>query len=65
MRAVGFECSGEEFIFVVVEGSQSKPSLVARETRKAPGDSARPEQLQWLRREVHAILDKHQPEAVG
>ncbi|MDP3510205.1 MAG: hypothetical protein Q8T09_19695 [Candidatus Melainabacteria bacterium] len=62
MKVIGFECSGEELTFAVLEDSPRDTTLIVRETRKAPANFTRPQVLQWLRKEVHAILDKYQPE---
>lgn len=65
MRVAAFECAGEEFVFVVLEGSQTAPCVIVNETRKSPSNSDRPEKLQWLRKEVMAILDKYHPDCAA
>src|SRR5687767_1822523 len=59
MKSIGFKCWGDRFSYVILEGTQETPSIIKFEHRKAPKNISRAEQLQWLRREVHEILDRN------
>ncbi len=56
---VGFRCWGDfKFAFVILDGDQDNPTVINYGLRSCPPNPSRPEQLHWLRKEVHEILDK-------
>lgn len=62
MKSIGFRCWGDKFSFVILEGSQASPTVLSNEHRKAPKGISRAEQLQWLRNEIHEILNRYEIE---
>ena len=62
MSCIGFWCWDDHFSFVVLSGTADEPSLQGRGSRRAPKGLPRPEALQWLRREVHEVLNTHSPQ---
>lgn len=65
MKSIGFRCWKDRFAFVVLEGTQEAPTLVAKELRRSPQNVSRPEFLAWVRRNVYEILTAHLPDAVS
>jgi hypothetical protein len=57
MSVVGFRCFSSELSVVVLSGALSKPEVVEHFQCPVIG-ATRPEQLLWLRSEVHEILQR-------
>jgi Holliday junction resolvasome RuvABC endonuclease subunit len=58
-RSIGFRCTKNSITFVVLEGHQEAPLVLAQDVRQVPKNISRPEELRWLRREVHDILNTY------
>lgn len=65
MRSIGFRCWNDRFAFVVLEGTQDQPSVVASEVRRSPKNVDRPEFLAWVRSNVDEILTAYEPDAAS
>jgi hypothetical protein len=60
MRAIGFRCWGDKIAWVVLNGTVNAPRLIAHGHANVPANSARAQQLAWLRREVANVARSHQ-----
>jgi hypothetical protein len=63
MRSIGFRCWSDRFAFVVLEGTQEHPSVIAKEVRHSPKNVSRADFLAWVRRNVQEILTVYEPDA--
>lgn len=61
MKAIGFRCWKDRFAFVVLEGSQARPILVASKLRVAPPGLARYQVLSWFRENVQEVFETFRP----
>lgn len=57
MKSIGFRCWKDKFSYVIIEGTQDNPVLIANNHLKLPKNLARPEQLAWFKREIKELMD--------
>ena len=62
MKSIGFRSWKESFAYVVVMGTLQSPTVLKHKVVKAPGKSSRPQQLAWLRKEIHELINRHKPD---
>jgi Holliday junction resolvasome RuvABC endonuclease subunit len=62
MKTIGFKCWGDKISYVVLSGTQESPEVIMADHIKAPKNAIRPEQLNWLRNEIHEILNTYSPD---
>jgi hypothetical protein len=65
VRSIGFRCWKDKICFVVLEGPQDRPIVVAAKVRQAPENCSRAEVLCWVRDTVQEVLTDHRPDAVA
>lgn len=65
MRVIGFRCSPKSFSFVVLEGTQQKPIVVAHDSFAFPKNRSWGVKLSWLRKQIVEILQTYKIEAAG
>jgi hypothetical protein len=61
--AIGFRSFPDGFAYVVLEGAQDGPSVIACQRLKFPKNHGSGASLSWLRKQVIEILNQHQPDA--
>jgi hypothetical protein len=57
MKSIGFRCWKDKFSYVIIEGTQDNPVLIANNHLKLPKNLSRPEQLAWFKREIKELMD--------
>jgi Holliday junction resolvasome RuvABC endonuclease subunit len=61
MDYIGLRCWADQFTYVVLQGSVTAPVPVTSGTVKIPADSDRPAFLNWISKEIRAIVKRHAP----
>lgn len=56
---IGFRTYPDGFSYVILDGTQQEPELVARNRLKFPKGASISESLSWLRRQIGEILETH------
>ncbi len=59
---VGFRSFPDGFAYVVLNGTQESPEIVAKDRLSLPRNHSWPESLSWVRRQVSEILQVHDVE---
>ena len=65
MIAIGFRSFKDGFAYVLLEGAQHGPSLIAHERLKFPKNCKWAASLSWLRKQVIEIMNEHKPNAAS
>ena len=65
MRAIGFRSFPDGFSYVVLDGAQDGPDIVAYQRLKFPKNHGWSASLSWLRKQVIELLNKHKPTAAS
>lgn len=60
MKSLGIRCWNDKFSYVILTGTQEEPEEVESNQLNLPNNRSRPQQLAWLRKEIHELLDKHE-----
>lgn len=58
--SIGFRCWPDKLAYVVAVGRRSNPSIVEAGVRKFPADLSRAGFLNWVTKEIKAIVARHQ-----
>lgn len=61
MTYLGFRCWPDRFAYVVLDGIIARPKPITSGRVNIPADSDRPAFLNWISREVKAVLTRHNP----
>src|SRR5437016_3444429 len=61
-RIFGLRAEARQFNWAVVEGTQHKPVLIARDTAAAPLDLDEASSLSWLRERVRLVIEANKPD---
>lgn len=65
VAAVGFRCLPDGFVYVILDGTQRTPVLVARDRFVFPTGLSWGGKLAWTRRQVAEILEAHHVNSAG
>ena len=65
MQVIGFRCFTDGFSFVVLDGTQEAPQLIAYKKLRFPVDFLGSKKLAWLRKEIVGIFDQYQITSAG
>jgi len=59
MKSLGLRAQPEQYVYVILEGTQAEPAIVAKGIAKCPKGSSIPEKLAWARLDIQEVLTKH------
>jgi hypothetical protein len=59
MSVIGFRCFPDAFAFVVLNGTQQNPHVIAHEKISFPSDYAWGETMSWLRKQTIELLGNY------
>lgn len=63
MRSIGVRAQPEQYVYVILEGTQSAPVVVDKGICKVPHQASPAERLMWARQDVRELLTKHPVDA--
>jgi Holliday junction resolvasome RuvABC endonuclease subunit len=61
MVVIGFRCWPDKFSYVVLKGTRSVPQAIAGDVISGPTNMSRAGVLNWVSKEVTALLTRHKP----
>jgi len=53
---IGFRCSTDKFVFVILNGTRSEPIIIGSGRRERPREFSHPEFLKWARERIQEII---------
>src|SRR5258708_2069766 len=65
MSIIGFRCFPDGFSYLVLDGTQSSPKLIAHKRLTFPKDLKWGAKLSWLRKQLIEILNEHDIHGAG
>lgn len=65
MPVIGFRCFPDGFSYVVLDGIQSEPRIIAHARLTFPKDLKWGAKLSWLRKQIIEILNQHEITSAG
>ncbi len=58
---IGFRADPDGFVYVLLDGSQARPTLVSHDRLELPAKCSWPGALSWVRKQVDEIVEAHAP----